>query len=75
MIIKQINGFKLCRGKNKKDFYYVILPNGETMTNLSGTKNEIITELQRWKKEVDFNNPFMFKVENALINALKEVPS
>ena len=68
-IICQINGFMLHKND---DFYFVITPEGETMVNLGGTKEELINELQRWKDEVDGNNPFMLAVENVFISKLKE---
>lgn len=37
-----------------------------------GTLEEVRNELNRWKKEVDFDNPFMLEVENAFILALSQ---
>ena len=38
--------------------------------NQYGTLKEIKSELQRWKKEVDFDNPFMLEMENAFLDVL-----
>lgn len=38
--------------------------------NQYGTKKEIKSELERWKNEIDFNNPKMLEVENCFISAL-----
>lgn len=35
-----------------------------------GTKEAIKDELNRWKTEIDFDNPFMLEVENAFLAAL-----
>ncbi len=38
--------------------------------NQYGTKKEIKAELERWKKEVDFDNPRMLEVESLFISVL-----
>lgn len=53
------------------NFYYVLFPDNTTMVDMMGSKDEVITELKRWKKEVDSNNSFMLKIENAFINCLE----
>lgn len=35
-----------------------------------GTKEEVKEELERWKNEIDFNNPCMIEIENCFIGAL-----
>lgn len=66
-IVCKINDFKLCR---EKDFYFIVYPDNTTMINTSGSKQDIINEMERWKKEIDSNNPFMLEVENGFIKAL-----
>ena len=68
-ILANVNNFRLCI--EGVDFYFITLPGGETMVGLMGSKEELINELKRWKKEVDMNNDFMLKVENKLINVLE----
>ena len=67
ILINQVNGFKLFM---EGDFYQVVSPSGFTMVNTSGTKEEVIDEIKRWKKEIDINNQFMLDVENGFIKAL-----
>lgn len=62
-----INDFKLCR---ENDFYFIVYPDNTTMVNTSGSKEDIINEMERWKKEVDSNNPFMLNIENTFIEVL-----
>jgi hypothetical protein len=66
-IVCTINDFKLCRENNH---YFIIFPDNTTMVNASGSKQDIINEMERWKKEIDSNNPFMLEVENGFIKAL-----
>ena len=66
-IICNINNHKLCR---ENEFYFIVFPDNTTMVNTSGSKQDIINEMERWKKEIDFNNPFMLEVENGFIKAL-----
>ena len=40
------------------------------LANQYGTKKEIKAELERWKKEVDFDNPRMLEVEAFFISVL-----
>lgn len=63
-----VNKFTLWR---EGEFYFIELPNGNTMVNLSGSKEELIGELERWKKEVDFNNKFMLGIEDKFIKFLE----
>lgn len=67
MIISKINGFKLCKSDN--DFYKIVTPMGSV--DLEGSREEVVSELQRWKDEVDSNNPIMLEVENSFIIALE----
>lgn len=39
--------------------------------NQYGTKKEIKAELERWKKEVDFDNPKMLEIETFFIFVLR----
>lgn len=41
--------------------------------NQFGTKQEVLDELNRWKIEVDQNNPYMLEVENNFINVLESL--
>lgn len=66
--IASINKFTLWK---RGEFYFIELPNGDTMVNLSGTKEELIGELERWKVEVDYNNEFMLNIEDKFIKCLK----
>ena len=70
MLLSKINGFKLCK---EGEELFVKMPNNATMTNLSGRKEEVINELKRCKKEIDFNNPFMLEVENEFISVLTAI--
>lgn len=38
--------------------------------NQYGTKKEIKSELERWKSDIDFNNPKMLEIEELFISAL-----
>ncbi|MDF2950550.1 MAG: hypothetical protein K0S18_133 [Anaerocolumna sp.] len=69
--ICKVNGFEL-NGVN--GFYSLVMPSGSTMVNASGSKDELISELNRWKEEVDFNNEFMLEVENKFIDELNKQP-
>ena len=66
-IICNINNHKLCR---ENEFYFIVFPDNTTMVNTSGSKQDIINEMERWKKEIDINNQFMLDVENGFIKAL-----
>lgn len=68
--VVSVNKFTLWR---EGGFYFIELPNGDTMVNLSGSKEELINELERWKVEVDYNNEFMLDIEDKLIKFLKIV--
>lgn len=70
MIIKEFNRFKLCK---QDDFYYITTPNGDSLVDLGGTKEKLIKELERWKVEVDHNNPYMLAVENTFIAELRSL--
>jgi hypothetical protein len=66
-IVCNINNHRLWR---EDDFYFIVFPDNTTMINTSGSKQDIINEMERWKKEIDSNNPFMLEVENGFIKAL-----
>lgn len=70
MLISKINGFKLCR---EGEEFYIKMPDNTTVVNLGGSKKEVIDELERWKKEIDFNNPFMLEIENIFIETLEAI--
>ena len=69
IIIDRINGFRLC--KDGRDFYQVIWPSGATMVETSGSRDEVLITLRRWREEIDFDNPFMLDIENSFINCLE----
>ena len=52
------------------EFYYVTNIYGATMVNTSGSKEKVKAERERWKNEIDMNNPYMLEVENAFISSL-----
>ena len=52
------------------ELYFIAL-NSRTMVDATGTKDEIIAELKRWKKDIDFNNEYMLNLENQFIQALE----
>jgi|GEM_PF-2512105 len=66
-IVCKINDFKLCKDG---DYYFIVFPDNTTMVNASGSKQDIIKEMKRWKKEIDFNNFFMLDIENKFISVL-----
>lgn len=69
------NGFTLIHDEYYNDFYFGTERQINTLSmpcNQYGTLKEIRTELERWKKEVDFDNPFMLEVENAFLLALSQ---
>lgn len=69
-LLAAVNGYKLVKEGNS--FYQVEDQTGETMVNTSGTREEVKAELERWRSEVDYNNPFMLEIENTFINVLSE---
>lgn len=66
-LLAAVNGYRLYR---EGEFYQVESIRGESMVNTSGTKCEVRQEMERWKDEIDANNPFMLEIENAFILAL-----
>lgn len=71
MIIDKIYGFKLYTDPKERGFYRVVSPSGLTMANASGTKEEVISELKRWRAIVDTNNIIMREVEDSFIFTLE----
>ena len=72
-ILAEKNGFLLTKERNfyqfghKSDFSsFWGVPVAQY-----GTKEAIKAELERWKTEIDFDNPFMLEVESAFLAALK----
>ena len=69
------NGFTLVHDEFYNNFYFGTKREINTLLmpcNQCGTLKEIRSELERWKKEVDFDNPFMLEVENAFLVALSQ---
>jgi hypothetical protein len=71
IIIDRINGFRLCKDPKGRDLYQVIWPSGATMVETSGSRDEVLSTLRRWREEIDFDNPFMLDIENSFINRLE----
>ena len=72
-ILSVKNGFYLVHDEIYNDFYFGTERQIKSISmpcNQYGTLKEIKSELQRWKKEVDFDNPFMLEMENAFLDAL-----
>lgn len=69
-LILEIEGFKLYE---EYGAFYIELPDGGTLINLFGSKEGLITELIRWKTEIDYNNPFMLNIEDKFINILENI--
>ncbi len=65
VILDNYKNLSLCKEGN---FYYII---GLNYINLVGTKNEVLKELKRWKKEIDNNNEYMLNIENHFIKILE----
>ena len=72
-ILSVKNGFYLVHDEIYNDFYFGTERQIKSISmpcNQYGTLKEIKSELQRWKKEVDFDNPFMLEMENAFLDVL-----
>jgi len=71
-ILSVVNGYHLIK---KNNFYYILDKKGMTIPylNMSGTKEQVINELKRWKDKVDCNNEFMLKIENKFIEILENI--
>ena len=74
-ILSEKNGFILVHDEYYNDFYFGTEREIKSLSmpcNQYGTKKEIKAELERWKTEIDFDNPFMLEVENAFLAALSQ---
>lgn len=72
-IVAQKNGFVLAHDNFYGDYCFGTKRELKALSmpcNQYGTKKEIIAELKRWKKEVDFNNPEMLEIEDFFICTL-----
>lgn len=72
-ILAEKNGFILAHNEFYNDYFFGTRRELKSMSmpcNQYGTKKEIKSELERWKNEIDFNNPKMLEVENCFISAL-----
>lgn len=67
-LLSEVNDHQLWRNG---DFYSIIHPSGNTMVNTSGTREEVLEEMKRWRREIDSKNKYMLKVENAFIFVLE----
>lgn len=73
IIICEKNGFILAHDESYGNYYFGTrreLKTSSMPCNQFGTKGEIKEELERWKKEIDFNNIQMLEVEEFFISAL-----
>ena len=69
------NGFILVHDEYYNDFYFGSERQINTLSmpcNQYGTLKEIKAELERWKNEVCYDNPYMLDVENAFLAALSQ---
>lgn len=72
-ILANKNGFVLAHDEYYGDYCFGTereIKNLSMPCNQYGTKKEIKAELERWKKEVDFDNPRMLEVEAFFISVL-----
>lgn len=72
-ILAEKNGFILAHDEFYNDYFFGTereIKNLSMPVNQYGTKKEIKAELERWKTEIDFDNPYMLEVENCFISAL-----
>lgn len=72
-VLAEKSGFLLVHDEFYNDFYFGTaseIKNLSMPCNQYGTQKEIKTELERWKSEIDFNNPYMLEVENCFLAAL-----
>lgn len=72
-ILANKNGFLLAHDKYYGDYFFGTEREIKSLSvpcNQYGTKKEIKTELERWKKEVDFDNPRMLEIETFFISVL-----
>lgn len=72
-ILAEKNGFILAHDEFYNNYFFGTKRELQSLSmpcNQYGTKKEIRSELERWKSEIDFNNPKMLEVENCFIYAL-----
>lgn len=72
-IIAQKSGFVLARDNFYGDYCFGTEKELKALSmpcNQYGTKKEIKSELERWKNDIDFNNPKMLEIEGLFISAL-----
>lgn len=72
-ILANKNGFVLAHDEYYGDYCFGTereIKNLSMPCNQYGTKKEIKAELERWEKEVDFDNPRMLEVEAFFISVL-----
>lgn len=72
-ILANKNGFVLAHDEYYGDYCFGTereIKNLSMPCNQYGTKKEIKAELERWKKEVDFDNPRILEVEAFFISVL-----
>lgn len=74
-ILAEKNGFILAHNEFYNNFFFGTereIKNISMPCNQYGTLKEIKAELERWKNEVDFDNPMMLEVESTFISALSQ---
>ncbi len=72
-ILKEKSGFILAHDEFYNDYFFGTERELKSLSmpcNQYGTKKEIRAELERWKNEIDFDNPKMLEVENCFISVL-----
>lgn len=66
-VVASINDVNLC----KKNNFYFIKRNDGYMWDIAGTKEEVKNELERWLRDVDYNNEYMRVCEKYFIYVLE----
>lgn len=65
-LINEYKGFALC----EQEGFYFINKITDEYKDMSGTKEELLNELKRWRDSIDNNNEFMKDIENHFIEIL-----
>lgn len=55
----------------ENDRHYFIKGVTEQYVDMSGTKENLLNQLKKWKNEIDFNNEYMKRVEEHFITILE----
>ncbi len=65
-LLSKKNGFRLWQNE---DFYWITAT--DDLHHIAGDKKEVISELERWKNDIDFKNDYMLQVEMEFLSVLK----